>query len=430
MFSIKPARRTFLVAAVGAALIAGAAGCSTGTSSSDSAGSANLSLMIWDPAQKAGVQKAVDGFQAANPNIHVTLEQVPEDQYYTKLDASLGAGQGPDVMWQSSKAPTYVNGGALEPLDDYIKKDNVSMDAYPKKLADLYKINGKQYGMPKDQDVWSFIYNADVFKKLGVTDLPTATWTWDDMVRIAGEIKAKQASSKDFPMFYTYSFNNGAASIIHQLGGTVVQDNKGTVSSSVATEALTRIKSLQDQKLIPAVKDSTDFNAASSLISGTIAMAKIPSYQLSLLSKSSLPSGTLHAVPQPSINGSHATDTNGLSYVMNSNSTHKDAAWKLIKFLTSDEGAKLHVQGGASPAANVSTDVQAAYYQANGSIASLKEAFAPMLAESYLRTTTQYPPVRANNPQIESAVGDYYAGSISAADVEKKIDTLLTGSFK
>ena len=37
-------------------------------------------------------------------------------------DTSLGAGAGPDVMWQSSKAPGYVAGGALEPLDEYIAK--------------------------------------------------------------------------------------------------------------------------------------------------------------------------------------------------------------------------------------------------------------------------------------------------------------------
>ncbi|MBF4574521.1 sugar ABC transporter substrate-binding protein [Herbiconiux sp. VKM Ac-1786] len=427
----KRARRSILAVVAGTALVAGIAACSSDTSGSSSTdGAATLSLAIWDPAQKAGVQKAVDGFEAENPDIKVNLEQLPEDQYYTKLDASLGAGEGPDVMWQSSKAPVYIEGGAIEPLDEYIEKDGVSLDAYPKKLVDLYNIDGKQYGMPKDQDVWSVVYNTDVFNKLGVTDLPTTDWTWDDMVRIAGEVKEKQTAPTDYPMFYTYTFNNGVASIIHQLGGTVVEDQKGTVSSPEATEALEKIKSLQDDGLIPAVADSTDFNAASSLTSGTIAMAKIPSYQLSLLSKADLPAGTLHVVPQPAINDSHATDTNGLSYVMNANSKQKDAAWKLIKFLTSDEGAKLHVEGGASPAANVAPDVQAAYYEANSSLEGLEDAFKPMMSESYLRTTTQFPPTRANFPQIESAVGDYYAGNISAEDVEAKIDTLLTDSFK
>jgi multiple sugar transport system substrate-binding protein len=429
MFSYKHTRRTFLAAAVGAALVAGSVGCST--NSSESGGGANLSLMIWDPAQKAGVQKAVDGFQAANPDIKVTLEQVPEDQYYTKLDASLGAGQGPDVMWQSSKAPSYVKGGALEPLDEYIKRDSISLDAYNPQLAKLYKIDGKQYGMPKDQDVWTVVYNTEVFKKLGITDVPTAAWTWDDMIRIGGEVKSKQTGAADVPMAYNYDFNRGVGSIIHQLGSTVVKDGKGTVSTPEGIKALEMLKDVQDRGLIPPVKDSADFNAVTSLISGSVAMAKIPTYQLAPLSKADLPSGTFKVVPQPSVNGSRATDTNGLSYVMNSNSSQKDAAWKLIKFLTSDEGAKLHVEGGASPAANVSADVQAAYFKANEKLVGLDDVFKATLPDQYLRTTTEYPATRAVMPQIESTVaGPFYAGSLSASDAAKKIDEILAGSLK
>lgn len=115
---------------------------------------------------------------------------------------------------------------------------------------------------------------------------------------------------------------------------------------------------------------------------------------------------------------------------MNAYSNHKKAAWQLIKFLTSTEGATLQVEGGASPAANVSSAVADAYYKANGAISGLKEAFKPMLAESYLRTTTQYPQVVLNFPQIESALGDYYAGSLSVSAFEKKTDTILNLSLK
>lgn len=45
----------------GAVMIASLSGITCAWSASD----VNLSLMIWDPAQKAGVQKAVDAFQVA-----------------------------------------------------------------------------------------------------------------------------------------------------------------------------------------------------------------------------------------------------------------------------------------------------------------------------------------------------------------------------
>lgn len=417
-----------LVLATAMATIAGAL---TGCSDSSDGGPGTVSLMIWDPAQRAGVQKAVDGFQAANPDVKVTLEQVPEDQYYTKLDASLGAGEGPDVMWQSSRAPVYVEGGAIEPLDKYLERDEVSMEAYPEKLVSLYKFDGKQYGIPKDQDVWSFVYNTAVFKKLGVTDVPTASWTWEDMLRIAEEIKAKQTSSADVPMYYNYDFNRGVGSLIHSLGGTVVKDGKGTVSSPPGLKAFEMIKDLQDKKLIPPVKDSADFKGTQSLLSGSIAMAKVPSWELSLLAQANVPSGTFQMIPQPSVNGSRATDTNGLSYVMNANSKQKEAAWKLIKYLTSDEGAKLHAEGGASMPANVSPDVKEAYYKGNSNIDGMQEAFDVTLNENYLRTTTEWPKARDVMPEIESTVaGPYYAGSLSASEAASKVDAILTRSLE
>lgn len=431
MFSTKRIQRSVLAAVVGGALVVGSTSCSAGPSEGGDGGSVALSLQVWDPAQKAGVQAAVEGFEAANPNIDVTLEQLPEDQYYTKLDASLGAGEGPDVMWQSSRAPVYVEGGALQPLDEYIERDSVSLDSYQEQLVNLYNIDGQQYGMPKDQDVWTWVYNADVFQTLGITDLPTADWTWDDMIRIAEEVKAKQSAPSNFPLYLPPTFNYGAAGIMHQLGSTAVDDGVATVNTPEGIEAFEKMKDLQDRGLIPLVADSTDFNAVSSLLSGTIAMAKIPSYQLSLLSKADVPEGTLNVVPQPEIDGSRATDTNGLSYVMNANSAHKDEAWELIKYLTSDEGATLHVSGGASPAANISTEVQAAYFEANKALVGLDKAFEATIPDQYLRTSTAYPATRSVMPEVESTItGPFYSGALSAVEAAQKTEDILNGALK
>lgn len=384
----------------------------------------NLNLVIWDPAQRDGVQLAVDAFEAANPDIKVTLEQVPSDQYYTKLDAALGAGEGPDVMWQSSRAFFYVAGGALEPLDEYIARDGVSLDAYNQTIVGLYSIDGKQYGMPKDFDAWTMVYNANVFEELGVTP-PTADWTWDDMVRIAEEVKAKQTDGADIPLYVYYNWNNGVASLVHSLGGTVIKGGKGNMSSEEGVMALNMMRDLQDQGLITKVADSADLNPVSALISGTVAIAEIPSWNLSLLSKADVPEGTFHVLHLPAANGAWMTDTNGLSYVMNANSDHKDEAWELIKFLTSDEGAVLHAQGGAGLPANAAPEALAAFVEANSSLVGLEDALAAQ--QPYPRTTTAYPKVIPPQQQINSSVmNDFYAGDISAEDAAAQIDELVT----
>ncbi|MFF1573947.1 ABC transporter substrate-binding protein [Leifsonia sp. NPDC058292] len=386
--------------------------------------------MIWDPAQTPGVQKAVDGFEAKYPKIKVSLQQVPQDQYYTKLDASLGAGEGPDVMWQSSLAVQYATNGALEPLDKYIKQSGVKLSDYPAKIANLYKFDGKQYGIPKDQDTWTLVYNTAAFKKLGVTDVPTNDWTWDDMVKIAKELKAKQTTS-DAPLFYDHQFNFGVSSLIHSLGGTVVKAGKATVASPEGEKALGMIKSLQDDGLITKIADSADYNPVTALISGTAAMAEIPSWNLSLLSQASAPEGTFHAVRVPSVDGKAFTDTNGLSYVMNANSKNKDAAWKLIEFLTSTKGAELHAAGGAGIPANTAKSALDAFVGANSKIVGLSAALTAAQKQTYLRTSSEFPATRASNPQIESTeMGPYWSGSISASDATKGIDQILDKALR
>lgn len=421
-------RRHFAVATVTAVLLAGTVACSsTPTPSETSEEEIDLSLMIWDPGQTAGVQKAVDGFEFENPNVKVSVQQVPQDQYYTKLDASLAAGEGPDVMWQSSRAPDYVNGGALQSLDEYIERDGLKLDElYPEKFIDLYKFDDQQYGIPKDQDTWTFVYNAAVFEKLGVTDVPTADWTWDDMVRIAEEVKSKQTSDVDYPLFYDRTFNNGIASLIHQLGGTVIDDGEATVASPEGKEALEMVKQLQDDGLIPVVANAADYSSVNSLISGTLAMSVIPSWNLSLLTRSDAPDDTFHVVPLPSVNGSVASDTNSLSYVMNVNSSEKDAAWELIKFLTSDKGAILHAEGGAGVPANVSEEAQDAFVETNDKLVGLKEAVAASQKDNYLRTSSEFPKFRPSITEIESTViGPFFAGTLSVDDATAKIDEII-----
>jgi multiple sugar transport system substrate-binding protein len=390
----------------------------------------NLSLMIWDPAQTAGVQKAVDAFEAANPNIHVSLEQVPVDQYYTKLDASLGAGEGPDVMWQSSKASYYVDGGALQPLDDFIKRDGLSLDGYKKEIVALYNFGGQQYGVPKDYDAWTFVYNTAVFAALGVA-APSAEWTWEDMVRIAEAVKAKQSAAGDVPLYYNYSFNNGVASLVHSLGGQVIADGKGTMSSAEGVKALVTMKDLQDRGVILKIADASDFNPVNALISGKLAMAEIPSWNLSLLSKADVPAGTFQVVRLPSVNGRWASDTNGLSYVMNVNSKHQNEAWQLIKFLTSEAGAVLHAEGGAALPANTAQAALTAFVTANQALVGLEDALILAAEQSYPRTTTANPKILPGVPKINSEVmGPYYAGSLTAEDAAKKIDDILNGSLR
>ncbi|MGO1543076.1 MAG: ABC transporter substrate-binding protein [Gulosibacter sp.] len=417
-------KKTGAIAAVAAVATLVLSGCS-GSMAGESGGTTNLSVMIWDANQQAGVQNAIDGFTAAHPGYNVTLELVPDDQYYTKLDASLGAQSGPDVMWQSSKVTDYVEGGALEPLDEYIVQSNLDIEQFDETITSLYNFDGVQYGIPKDMDTWLFLYNAETFRELGIEE-PTDDWTWDDMLDVAEEIKEKSGDSET-AVYYNSSMWNGIATLVEQLGGHVVSEDgpTATLDSPEGREAFEMIMDLVDRGLAPDLSEQADFDPLTALMSGNLAMSAVPSWHVSAVAQAD---GEFNAVRFPSVNGSYVTDSNGLSYVMNAYSKNKEGAWELIEYLTSVEGAEKHAEaGGALPAI---PEAQGAWIGANNAIGNI-EVVENAAENIFLRPSTAYPAAREGVDKANNTViPQIWSKQISIDDGVKQINDLIQAALQ
>lgn len=351
----------------------------------------DLTVAMWDAAQEEGVRNAIEGFKSLNPEVKVTLEVIPEDQYYTKLDAALGSQGGPDVMWQSSKAREYVAGGALEPLDEYIARDKVDLKAYSEHITKLYQFDGKQYGIPKDIDAWFYIYNSSLFKKYGVEE-PKENWTYEDMIKLAIALREKMPE-EEYPLFMTTSLWNNLPSMIEQLGGHVINADGKTsgMGSAEAKKAIENLMYLLENKLMANLQTTPDYDSNAAILSGKVAMAAFPSWNMSMIKNAGLDDGTMKLTTFPSNNGSIKTDTNGLSYTMNAFSKNKDAAWALLKFLSSKEGAELHAKGGAGIPALL--EAQGGYVEYFKAIPGV-EAVKTITQNQFLRPSTEFPKAR------------------------------------
>lgn len=380
---------------VGALATLSLAGCSTGgeTGASDNV---ELTVMIWDANQKDGVQKAIDGFVATHPGTSVKLNLVPADQYYTKLDASLAAGSGPDVMWQSSKAIDYIEGGALEPLDAFIEAAGTDLSQFNEMVTTLYSIDGKQYGLPKDMDTWVFILNTEIFARLGVAE-PASDWTWDDMLAVAEELR-KKGQPEGQVVYYNNALWNGVATLVHQSGGAVIKADGKTagLDSDAGRNAFALLLDLVDKGYAPDTAKLADYNPLNSLLSGNLAMSAVPSWNISAVAAAAS-DGQFAAIRFPSVNHNFDTDTNGLAYTLNAASKHKDAGFELIGYLTSLEGARLHAQGGAGLPAIA--EAQADWIAANKAVANI-EVVSEAADHVFTRPSSAFPQSR---PAIEKS---------------------------
>ncbi len=86
-----------------------------------------------------------------------------------------------EVGW----TPAFAKKGFFLPLDG--TEALAEQDKFKPNLIEQAKYEGKTYGVPFTTDTLAFVYNKQLFAKVGVE----APKTWDDLKTAAATIKAK-----------------------------------------------------------------------------------------------------------------------------------------------------------------------------------------------------------------------------------------------
>ena len=161
----------------------------------------------WSLKSTPEFQTLVDAFEKENPNITVKIKEYSADDYDKQLTTDLSGGTAPEVfpIKNLQKYYTYaVDSNGLADLtsvaDTYKSDKNIDISQY--------NIDGKYYALPYRQDSWVLFYNKTMFEKAGVA-VPDGTWTWDDYMKAAEELKTKlPAAGYDAnSVFPTYHHN-------------------------------------------------------------------------------------------------------------------------------------------------------------------------------------------------------------------------------
>lgn len=107
----------------------------------------------------------------------------------TKAVADAAAGSLPDMIYaQGSQIQFYISKKTVLPISSYLSKDKAfDIADFPKVAIDMYSRSGQVFAIPYDHGPQMLWYNAELFKKRGVTP-PTDKWTWDDVLEAAKKI--------------------------------------------------------------------------------------------------------------------------------------------------------------------------------------------------------------------------------------------------
>ena len=151
-----------------------------------------ITLNAWAFEGEEGTFDAlVKGFNAENPNIKVEITDFPEEEYTTKIDTALIAGEPPDLGFIYE--PKWIKAGEFLPMNDMIAEQGIP-------LADLNQgamgvnciIDGKVYCLGTYTGAILLFYNKDLFDKAGVA-YPSASepMTMDEYVEMCAKLTTK-----------------------------------------------------------------------------------------------------------------------------------------------------------------------------------------------------------------------------------------------
>ncbi len=312
---------------------------------------ADTKITFYYPVQVGGpLTKTIDGyvakFKAANPGIEV--EAVYAGNYNDTTTKSLTAaksGNPPTIgVLLATDIYTFLDEGVVQPFDDFIKTDDDRKwvaGFMPAFLASA-QVDGKLWAAPFQRSTAVLYWNKAAFKEGGLDPEKYPT-TWDEMVAYGKAVLKKDASGKVTRWGVGIPGNVGSA---QWLFGALAAQNGAKLFKEDGTQTF-----LTDPKVVEALQFWVDLSKVHGIhppgiqewgttpadfLEGRIAMIWTTTGNLSNIKKNA--TFDFGVAPYPGKVAPASVLGGGNFYIFaKASQAQKEAAFKLIKFMTSDE---------------------------------------------------------------------------------------------
>jgi multiple sugar transport system substrate-binding protein len=148
-----------------------------------------VTLNLWMFLDGTGfLESVVEAFEAEHPNIQITITDIPEDEYTTKIDTAILAGQPPDIGFPLSDR--WTEAGYFLPLNEALAAEGINLDDYNAgAISRNCLIDGTLYCLGTYTGGTVLFYNKDLFDAAGIP-YPSATeaMTIDEYADIVRQI--------------------------------------------------------------------------------------------------------------------------------------------------------------------------------------------------------------------------------------------------
>jgi multiple sugar transport system substrate-binding protein len=295
----------------------------------------------YDNRQKDGVDQLIAEFNAENPNIRVEIIQTSANDSNSKNWADLAAGIIPDVIQITFDSLDYaVNNYGVQDLNRIAPKADLEEHLagfYPAAL-EVAKLEGHLYGLPYTFSTPVLFYNASIFEEAGLNpDNPPATWA---EIEAAGLRIVEKTGKDGFVFGATTAYDMFLQGLIRSNGGRVFSEDRKTIAfgETPAVEAVAMLQSMRQKGAHAAMND---LQGGEAFMAGNLGMMlTTAAYQAIMIAAAKAGGWELRTARMPSFGDKPVVPTNSGSglLICSKDSAKQLAAWKFLKFVTSDRG--------------------------------------------------------------------------------------------
>jgi len=290
-----------------------------------------IRFATWDNADTLdSQQQMVDKFNAQSDSVQVLLESYG-DNYDTKITASMGSNDAPDVMYMWNY-PKYGDG--LLPLDDLINSEGAEYKKnFYEAIWNYNSINGVTLGVPVGYTTHVLYYNIDLFDQAGVT-YPTSEWTWED-VRAAAE-KITNAENKTYGMAFPIQPDPYDYEMFAWSNGGAYVDAQGNVAGALdSAETVKPFQYFQDM-LKDGIAVGTEDYGADNFSIGKVGMFINGSWSIKKLEEAGVNFG-VQVLPRFDATIPAASILSSSGVAISKTTKNQEAAWEFVKYWTGEE---------------------------------------------------------------------------------------------
>jgi multiple sugar transport system substrate-binding protein len=317
-------------------------------------------LPLISPEAKTTLSQLLSGFEAAHPNISVTVQTTAATTGAATtavVQRDEAAGTQPDVVQTGLDMLRYLATGGLGAQDltqvagaSSIAAEWGGANPYPAAIQKLGLINGKLYAIPWVLSTPILFYNANLFTKAGLNPAKPPT-TWAQVQADALTIKkatgadglsncAAGASSSDVDWCTQAMILSNGGAVASSNGETLEWTNPATEAAVAELGQLGKSGAMVDLTSAQAIQEFTTGHLGM-VLNSSAAETALESSQDKLMD-TTLPSfGSQPSVP---------TNSGSALSVLSTTPAKQQASWELIQYLTSPAAYKaITTQIGYAP---------------------------------------------------------------------------------